>query len=547
MQKRERVPKSMAAQTPGQAGKKDAEVFQQVFQRQVEQASAERAVMKFEIARLMHTAQQQHDELQLKLENDVADRADMKIETARLMQNALQMQKVMQEKLESAAADRAEMTAEMAKGMQIAHQERKALQGMLTVACTERADMKTSILKIIHDDHKEMQNKLDKAVAERSGMEAEIQRMMREAHLDTQAAISTHLTAAAREREVMQSMLLDKAVADRSGMMVHLLQGAQQERVQFHEEMKEHMEQMHDELHEKHTKSMQRTLIAHGDRAQQGAGENGDDDTNPLQVQLELEGQLKSADATIKSLNAEMNKVKGDLEAANEKLGFRSALTASAPTHTLASQLHQLPMLSAAAPAAAVLPAASGLTSVKAKLNVAVSMSKIEAYGAQNRLNLGPTSSIGETNAEVGLHVLLARALECHAVQREQIRIVSVEGQEVDVEVGIPGDAAAVKGVEVQLEGKLNEAAGVLIQTYNLTFVMSMANRSEIGRSCLLEIAAVARVQEVLDKVKLELQADEVFTGLEFAGKELPLNTLIHAHGVKDGDSLMVLQPAVPI
>merc|ERR1712086_105522 len=204
-------------------------------------------------------------------------------------------------------------------------------------------------------------------------------------------------------------------------------------------------------------------------------------------------------------------------------------------------------MVSAAAPAAAVLPAASGLTSVKAKLNVAVSMSKIEAYGAQNRLNLGPTSSIGETNAEVGLHVLLARALECHAVQREQIRIVSVEGQEIEVEVGIPGDAAAVKGVEVQLEGKLNEAAGVLIQTYNLTFVMSMANRSEIGRSCLLEIAAVARVQEVLDKVKLELQADEVFTGLEFAGKELPLNTLIHAHGVKDGDSLMVLQPAAPI
>lgn len=535
----------MAAQTPGQAGKKDAEIFQQVLQRQVEQASAERAVMKFEIARLMQTAQQQHDELQIKLENDVADRADMKIETARLMQNALQMQKVMQEKLESAAADRAEMTAEMAKGMQIAHQERKALQGMLTQACTERADMKAMILKIIHEDHKEMQLKLDNAVSERTGMEAEIQRMMREAHMDTQASISTHLTAAAQERKEMQSMLLDKAVADRSGMMVHLLQGAQQERVQFHEEMKEHMEQMHDELHDRHTKTMQRTLNAHGARLQQGAGQNGDEETDPRQLQLELEGQLKGAEATIKSLNAELTKLQGDLAAANEKLGFKSAL---------ASQLQQLPMASAP-PAAAVLPVdpapqskpLEGLTSVRATLSVAVSMSKIVAYGAQCRLTTEPLLSENMTNGEYGLQVLLARALECHAVAREHIRIVSIDGQEVDVEVGIPGDAATVQGVEVQLEGKLNEAAGVLIQTYNLTFVMSMANRSEIGRSCVLEIAAVARVHEVLDKVKLELQAGEVFTGLEFGGQELPLNTLIHAHGVRDGDSLMVLQPAVPI
>lgn len=74
---------------------------------------------------------------------------------------------------------------------------------------------------------------------------------------------------------------------------------------------------------------------------------------------------------------------------------------------------------------------------------------------------------------------------------------------------------------------------------YNLTFVMP-AKGSAPEKRCRLEISAVARVEEVLDMVKLELNAEHNATGLEFAGEELPQHAPVHVLGVRDGDLLMV-------
>lgn len=99
------------------------------------------------------------------------------------------------------------------------------------------------------------------------------------------------------------------------------------------------------------------------------------------------------------------------------------------------------------------------------------------------------------------------------------------------------------------LSGAMNEVAelGQAMQkslentTYNLTFVLpERAPAAE--RRCRLEIAAVAHVQEVLDMVKFELDVEDVAKGLEFAGQDLPLHAQIHMLGLRDGDTVMVIQ-----
>lgn len=75
--------------------------------------------------------------------------------------------------------------------------------------------------------------------------------------------------------------------------------------------------------------------------------------------------------------------------------------------------------------------------------------------------------------------------------------------------------------------------------TYNLTFVM-LANGRMPEKRCRLEISAAAQVEEVLDMVKLELNAEDVVEGLEFAGQELPRQAPIYGLGIREGDVLMV-------
>merc|ERR1719198_679277 len=75
--------------------------------------------------------------------------------------------------------------------------------------------------------------------------------------------------------------------------------------------------------------------------------------------------------------------------------------------------------------------------------------------------------------------------------------------------------------------------------TYNLTFVMPASGRVQEKR-CRLEISAAARVEEVLDMVKLELNVEDMADGLEFAGEELPRQAPIYGLGIREGDVLMV-------
>jgi hypothetical protein len=81
-------------------------------------------------------------------------------------------------------------------------------------------------------------------------------------------------------------------------------------------------------------------------------------------------------------------------------------------------------------------------------------------------------------------------------------------------------------------------------ETYNITFVLPALGASANEKRCKLEISAVARVEEVLDMVKLELDAEDIVEGLEFAGQELPLHAPIHALGLSDGDLVMAMRKA---
>merc|ERR1712066_1205463 len=76
---------------------------------------------------------------------------------------------------------------------------------------------------------------------------------------------------------------------------------------------------------------------------------------------------------------------------------------------------------------------------------------------------------------------------------------------------------------------------------YRLTFVLP-SRGSDPEKRCELEVAAVSRVCEVLEMVKLELDAEDTAVALEFAGKELPSLFPIHIVGLQDGDTVIVVR-----
>lgn len=105
------------------------------------------------------------------------------------------------------------------------------------------------------------------------------------------------------------------------------------------------------------------------------------------------------------------------------------------------------------------------------------------------------------------------------------------------------------EGLAEAITGAMNEITqyGQAMQeslestTYNLTFVLP-AKAPAKEKRCRLEISAAARVEEVLDTVKLELDIEDIATGLEFAGQALPAPMPVHAFGIRDGDVLMVIR-----
>lgn len=133
------------------------------------------------------------------------------------------------------------------------------------------------------------------------------------------------------------------------------------------------------------------------------------------------------------------------------------------------------------------------------------------------------------------------------------------EGDVLHLSVAGPGDIMMnplgmlglppLDGLAEALTGALNEVAQVneamqqsLENTsYNLTFVLP--EKAPVAeKRCRCEISAVARIEEVLDMVKLELDVEDLARGLEFAGEELPLHAPVHALGLRDNDLVMVLR-----
>jgi len=95
--------------------------------------------------------------------------------------------------------------------------------------------------------------------------------------------------------------------------------------------------------------------------------------------------------------------------------------------------------------------------------------------------------------------------------------------------------ANAVSGALAEVAARREEVANA---EYKLT-VLLPASGTRPERRCHVTVMALARVAEVLDMVKLELDAESEEIALEFAGDTLPLGATIHALGLCNGDTVM--------
>lgn len=96
------------------------------------------------------------------------------------------------------------------------------------------------------------------------------------------------------------------------------------------------------------------------------------------------------------------------------------------------------------------------------------------------------------------------------------------------------------------LSGALEEAAArarELEKTEYTLNVVLLARGARPEKRCKLTVVAAARVQEVLDMVKLELDIEDEALYLEFAGDKLPPAAPVHMVGLRDGDTVMVAAP----
>jgi hypothetical protein len=101
---------------------------------------------------------------------------------------------------------------------------------------------------------------------------------------------------------------------------------------------------------------------------------------------------------------------------------------------------------------------------------------------------------------------------------------------------------APLNDLAQQVTGALQEAiAAVDNQTYVINFLLPSRGPSRPEKRCQLEVAALARVQEVLEMVVLELEVESESLQLEFAGQALPSSLTIQMVGLADRDTVMVV------
>merc|ERR1712061_150339 len=79
-------------------------------------------------------------------------------------------------------------------------------------------------------------------------------------------------------------------------------------------------------------------------------------------------------------------------------------------------------------------------------------------------------------------------------------------------------------------------------EEYTLTFVLLERGPSQREQRCQVVVMACARVSEVLDMVRLELDGtqDEAWA-LEFTGQVLPPDAEVHRLGLRSGDTVHVV------
>lgn len=103
--------------------------------------------------------------------------------------------------------------------------------------------------------------------------------------------------------------------------------------------------------------------------------------------------------------------------------------------------------------------------------------------------------------------------------------------------------AGLTKAMESAAQAVVEAMSEVENREYRLTLVMPVAHEcgSRAERRCQVAVVAGARVAELLDMAKLELDAEGECLALEFAGDRLPAGAPLHMLRLGDGDTVMVV------
>eukprot|EP00928_Gymnodinium_smaydae_P076261 TRINITY_DN59254_c0_g1_i1.p1 TRINITY_DN59254_c0_g1~~TRINITY_DN59254_c0_g1_i1.p1 ORF type:complete len:307 (+),score=34.29 TRINITY_DN59254_c0_g1_i1:64-921(+) len=131
------------------------------------------------------------------------------------------------------------------------------------------------------------------------------------------------------------------------------------------------------------------------------------------------------------------------------------------------------------------------------------------------------------------------------------------DGDVLHLTVGLASGSGGLLGA---LDGELANLAGVVAgamedaakesqamreklerEEYTLTCVMPGNGPSKPEQRCQLVVVAAARVSELLDMARLELNCEEQVLTLEFAGDMLPLEAPVYSVGLRSGDTIFVI------
>merc|ERR1711874_741967 len=109
----------------------------------------------------------------------------------------------------------------------------------------------------------------------------------------------------------------------------------------------------------------------------------------------------------------------------------------------------------------------------------------------------------------------------------------------------IPGAPAAPLGGDFAdaMAGALANMGAMQLDFGNAAYTLKFVKAGESGaqeKRCSLEVIANSAISEVIDMVKLEMNAESENLALEFCGTVLPATALVQLAGLGDGDTVKV-------